>query len=715
MKKVLCIVLIILLLSSLFIVYLEGNSNASYSDKFSNYPGYKELLEDLQKEHPNWEFEILETGLDWSDVLKAQTVARHGRSLISKYDKAFDKCSVCGNKEYEPGWYCASTAAVAYYLDPRNSLCEDYIFQFEQLTYDSDIQTRNGVEKIFSDCKYLQGNITYYDTNGKKQTINKTYVDVIMEAAKQYNISPYHLASRIRQEQSSDSSIISGVWTGKDDEGNSYKGYYNYFNWGAYGSNIVLSALKTAKKNGWTDPEKSIKGGAEKIAKEYISVGQDTLYLQKFAVANGGNYGHQYMTNVSASKSEGLTTKSAYLKMGMISKESKIKFKIPAYKNMPTSKAALPGKETIVTQDVQLVRETNIRKEKSTNSDIIATLNKDTKMLRIELASSKDSSGIYWDKVILSDGKVGYVTRANIEVISTQSNCSEKYVVLNTIPLRNGPGTEGTNVIKYVSAGQMVTAVEKGKYPNLNNESWYRVKLTDGDYGYVTIGTAENPNMVLYDETSTEYDYVKVICTDGLNIRSTPTTKANNISVTVVQGTELFRLQKNASNNEGYIWDRVVTSSGIVGYAVRQDKATNEAWLETMKDTEITISGEGFKTNKDNVICQPNITVAEIKKSAKEVVIKKGDTVIKDNEKLGTGYTITVDGKTFTAVVKGDTNGDGAVKATDYMRIKNLIMGESELTDAQKLAADVNNDGKIKATDYMKIKNYIMGSSNIEI
>ena len=67
------------------------------------------------------------------------------------------------------------------------------------------------------------------------------------------------------------------------------------------------------------------------------------------------------------------------------------------------------------------------------------------------------------------------------------------------------------------------------------------------------------------------------------------------------------------------------------------------------------------------------------------------------------------------AVVKGDTNGDGEVKATDYMRIKNMIMGTSKLSEAEERAADVNNDGEVKATDYMKIKNYIMGTSQITL
>ena len=155
MRKTLSIALIILLLSTIFVFYFEKNSEASYSSKFANYPGYEELIEHLQKEYPNWEFEIYETGLDWSDVLEAETVARHGRSLISKKSSLWN-CATCGSKQYEPGWYCASVAAVAYYLDPRNSICEDYIFQFEDLTWKDGIYTTAGINKILSETESIQ-------------------------------------------------------------------------------------------------------------------------------------------------------------------------------------------------------------------------------------------------------------------------------------------------------------------------------------------------------------------------------------------------------------------------------------------------------------------------------------------------------------------------------------------------------------------------------
>lgn len=707
MRKTLSIALIILLLSTIFVFYFEKNSEASYSSKFANYPGYEELIEHLQKEYPNWEFEIYETGLDWSDVLEAETVARHGRSLISKKSSLWN-CATCGSKQYEPGWYCASIAAVAYYLDPRNSICEDYIFQFEQLTYDSTNQTKEGVEKILADCDYMQGKITYYDTKGAKKTINKTYVDVIMEAAKTYDVSPYHIASRIRQEigTGEGSVIVSGTY-------GSYKGYYNYFNWGAFGDDIIGSGLKTAKDKGWTDPEKAIKGGVEAIAKNYISIGQDTFYFQKFDVVDGGDgyYGHQYMTNVSASKTEGQTVRSAYKSMGLLSKDVKIKFKIPVYKNMPTIKAAEPGKETIITQDVQINENSvNIRKTASISGAVLKTLNKGTKLLRIELAEKKDSDGYYWDKVVLSDGSKGYVSRTYLTELSLQSNCNEKYVVLNEVALRNGPGTSGTEIIKYISPGKIITAVEKGKYPNLNGESWYRVKLTDGSCGYVAIGSEKDPNIDLYDETNGKYDYVEVICTDGLNIRSAPTTSGNNIITSVVQGTELFRIQKEASTNGGYIWDKIVTQSGIVGYVVRQDKETGEAWIKSLNTVKYVVEDK-----EKSVVCVPGLTAEGLKALSDDIVVKNGDKTVAKDAKIGTGYTITIDGKTYTAVVKGDVNGDGLIKATDYMKIKNYIMKTSKLTGAELLAADVNNNDEIKATDYMKIKNYIMGTSQITL
>lgn len=155
LRKMLYIFIIINLLSYIFIFLLANVSKAA-TDDFSKYPGYQELINELKKEFPKSEFKMLKTGLDWNQVIKNETTASHGRNLTSNSASEW-VCPVCKNKQYEPGWYCASEATVAYYMDPRNSLNTNDVFQFELLNYNSDVQDESGVKWIVSDCNYLQG------------------------------------------------------------------------------------------------------------------------------------------------------------------------------------------------------------------------------------------------------------------------------------------------------------------------------------------------------------------------------------------------------------------------------------------------------------------------------------------------------------------------------------------------------------------------------
>ena len=731
MKKLICLLMVIVLLSSLLIIFLEKETNAAYSSSFKNYPGYEELLKELQEAHPNWEFELYDTGLTWQEAVIGESTAHHNLNQVSSSSGSAWKCS-CGKGG--AGWVCASSAAVAYYMDPRNSLNEDYIFQFEQLTYDPDIQTREGVETILADCDYMQGKITYKDKNGNTKTINKTYIDVIMEAAKQYNVSPYHLASRIRQEQgTTGSAMITGTWTGA---GGKYKGYYNYFNYGAFGggtdAEVIENGLKWAAKEqyNWTDPEKAIKGGAALIASDYIEDGQDTLYFQKFdVIADGGYYAWQYMQNVAASKNEGEEIREAYRDLGLLNKESKIKFKIPVYDDMPTEKAAMPGMETIVTQDVQITENTvRVRSGKGTNHSIITTLNKGAKLLRIELDNKKDSNGRYWDKVVLSDGKKGYVSREYLTQISLQSNSNEKYIVTDYTNFRNGPGTKGnisTTIIKLLSPGQIVTVVEKGKYENVDGEAWYRVKLSDGTYGYVGTGYIEP-----YDEETSQVEKVKVVCSDGLNIRREPSTSSAVLKA-VAQGTILTRTQKDvASSDSKYIWDKVTTSSGVVGYVVREDPDTKKAWIEPLDtdsgnennnddkpdDEKPEIQGDGFQSSGTNLLCEPDMTLTNIKKVLTDATLKKGEATVEVSDKVATGNTITTGGKTYTIIVLGDVNGDAKVNTGDTLAMSQHIEKFKSITGTNYLeAADVNRDGKINTGDSLPLRQHVENFKKISL
>ena len=297
----------------------------------SKYPGYKEKLKALKKANPNWKFTLYYTGIDWNNAIYNETKGLHSRSLVQGKTGEW-LCEECGTKVYDSGgWMCASEKAVAYLMDVRNYLIESYIFQFEELSYNPDTYTISGIEKVLNGTFMYQKSIREYYNNPEFEDI--TFSRAIMDAANSSGVSPYYLAARIRQEigvNGSDS--IYGTYKG-------YEGYYNFYNIGAnsgedpIGNGLKYSSNATMGKYllPWNDPAKAIKGGAIWISTNYIAVGQDTLYFQKYDVVNNGTtlYNHQYMQNIFAARSEGYTTYNTYKSIGLL--DNNYNFIIPIY------------------------------------------------------------------------------------------------------------------------------------------------------------------------------------------------------------------------------------------------------------------------------------------------------------------------------------------------------------------------------------------------
>lgn len=289
---------------------------------------YIPKLSALRAQYPNWVFEPVKTGLDWQTVISNESYA--GRNLVYKTED--DAKKSYANTEYNwytntwtirdaSGWVTAHPDFIAYCMDPRNFLNATNIFMFESLSY-SNIHNIAGVNAI------LNGTFMAKEVaNGDGTILN--YANAFMSIGQATNVSPYHLASRVRQEQGTEgtSAMISGKYSG-------YEGYYNYFNIGTYGTgnSLYTRGLSHAKSQGWNTRYKSLLGGAQFVAKSYIGVGQDTLYTQKFdVIAQGGLYTHQYMTNVQAAISESKSVAKAYTDKTQI-----FVFKIPVYNNMPS-------------------------------------------------------------------------------------------------------------------------------------------------------------------------------------------------------------------------------------------------------------------------------------------------------------------------------------------------------------------------------------------
>ena len=353
--------LILCVISLVSATSVNATAIDSFEEEISSFPeSYKPYLRTLHEKYPNWKFVAVDTGLDWN--LSTEMQYRDDMSLVSSSSSDLFKSRESDDYNAETDTYIskdsgfvkANRLAIEYYMDPRNFLNEEGIFQFERLSFNSalTVETVEGVLKgsFMYDTKisYWGGKVkeqsdgTFtYVLNEKKTSTDETYAEVIYHAGKKYNINPCYLASKILNEVGAKGSAsVTGQQA-------TYPGIYNFYNIGAYdGGNPIEKGLKWAASNGtyadstygrpWISPRKSIINGANFVGEQYIDLGQNTSYFQRFNVspsAKKTKFTHQYMTNLAGAAAPAYSTYLSYEKSGVL--QSSFVFEIPVYKNMP--------------------------------------------------------------------------------------------------------------------------------------------------------------------------------------------------------------------------------------------------------------------------------------------------------------------------------------------------------------------------------------------
>ena len=662
------------------------------------YPGFKAKLDAIKRERPGWKIRIMETGLDWNEVIRREGdgVGRSPRSLVQgKYGEW-----IVSNQTYDNGsWRAASDKAISYVMDPRNWLNPNNssILQFMQLSY-FEVSDEN-VKVALKD--------TFFDNMDNARIINNVSRD--------YNINVFFVVARIIQEQGYKGSA---TWK-MDSDG---KSYYNPFNINASGngvSEIIKNALQRAKDKGWDTFEKGLRGGIEKIGTDYINEKQDTLYLQKFDVESKGTlYSHQYMQNIDAPRTEASILKSKMDKINGVL-DNNVVLLIPVYNNMPATPAAEPnGNIDIGPINIQLKNnhtDWNVRENASISSKSVAKVaNSST----IVLSIMRTNDG--WHRVVLVDGTFGYIKFENDvwEQVNDVKNTNEAMIVKgDDVALRAGPGTNEP-VIMRLSKNSILTRVDNtGRY-NINGYIWDRVELPNGKKGFV----ARN----FLEDTKKANNIYRVKVNDYLIMRDAP----NGQDIRHLGDGVLITVLERANEKvNGYFRDKIITAEGAVGYVARDylENVNGEEKEEPKTKPEPQPSVQPVpqpEKKPENV--NVNSKLIDNKNEEKKIIrvspearaddLKKKYSNVKDisNNDLGTGTTVKIDNNEYKIIKIGDVNGDGETDEIDAILILRKSIDIIQFNNIQNEAADVDKDGNSDEIDALRILRYTIGLNEIK-
>ena len=627
------------------------------SDEFPE--SYQMYIDNLKVVYPNAKFKAVYTGLKWNTVLKHESYDTNKR--ISTVPKSYDAVWKMNgeNIKIDGSFVAASKSAVAYVMDPRNSLYKNRVFQFEGLSYNEHI-TPEVIEKVIAGSPMVGTYAKKYKNAGVWIDMDLSYSEIINKVGQELKVSSVYIASRMIQETSGDI-INNGSVNGSN---KTYPGVYNFFNIGstpnADGTGSVTNGLKHAKSQGWTTPYLSIYGGVNKIKSTYIQYGQDTVYFQKFDVNNPyGNaaalMAYQYQTNILAPISESKISYNAYKKLDML--DTPFIFYIPVYENMPEDPAPYPAGDTAVFEvdntRVYLDDTTTKGKESfnirsSANSELENVIYTFTETSsdpdeRIIFTRTKKGNGYDWDYVEAKiDGKVvkGYVWKDYVQTY--------EYTKVESITLDQ---TEAT-----IEEGDKLTIVAT----ILPNEARFKeVIWTTSDANVLTVenGVVTTTGIGTATVTATTEDQGKVA----------------TVQVTVKEKTYDITLDKEEYTVEaGEQIEPVITTKNIESYTL---KVSDETKAEVIDNKIIKGLAEG------EIEIEVHASNVELVKKAKLTVTPMSRVITLDKEE----YEVEVDSLVEPVVTLKNIEGytlevlDTTKAIVEDNKIKGLAEGETIL------------------------------------
>ena len=210
------------------------------------------------------------------------------------------------------------------------------------------------------------------------------------------------------------------------------------------------------------------------------------------------------------------------------------------------------------------------------------------------------------------------------------------------------------------------------------------------------------------------------VSTDGLNFTALDTYTLTSEAAVGKFGTEVF--SANALNAEAlYVMlEYEIGPSGFEGKVVDEFTAMTEFYVGAFEafvpvDDTVVADDEAKTLMMDDKTTVADLLAAIGDSEGKlySVTDSKGGKLSAD-ALVGTGAVVTelVSGaaEKYTAIVRGDVNGDGKLTATDYLLVKKAVLKLDKLEGVYlEAAACFNGEDGLTASDYLMMKKAILG------
>lgn len=606
-------------------------SDSTYCDtlKAKGFPAsYCKYLSKLHSLHPNWIFVPEKTGVTFNNAVLGESEKNYTLHTQGAY--------LASNVTQERGgWKTASDSYVAFMLDPRNYFNEKNLFVFEDLGYNSTYQTKDAVRSIV--------NGTYLDTD--------TYAGYFIDAGKTYDVSPVHLASRVKQEGGTNSSYaaVSGTVTTKW----SISGYvcstYVKTTTGSLNASVNYSSginLRSSAKNTVSNVITVLPNNQTltlSSTTKYTGAGCDGGWYKIKAAGLKGIYNYY---NIGAYGSNpvlrGLAAAAGYVDDN---------YGTPWNSR---NKAIKYGAKFIGKGYINKGQDTMYYQKFNTGPDNYFNKYTHQYMTNI-LAPASESLSTY-----NSYKNLGLINTKFVFKIPVYSNTPSTHTSHPPV------GSYNSYLKNIFVDGKAITSFNK--------------YVTSYNF-YVS-----NSKTTAKVTASLSSSYASVVGTGTKTISST-TTKVT-LRVTSQVGTS-----------------RIYTI-----YIIKTPNASSLTAKEIVDKTNVKTNGsymsgfvEGTSANKlANLFYKvaPNcdVSITNASGTTRTIRVRTGDKItIKNGDST----------KTYTLVLKGDIYKDGYVNNNDLTKLNEYLSGDLTLSGVEKQASDTNYDGVINNTDYLRIQKHI--------